>query len=282
MAMRQEWLNYLNQDKLYIKRAKVVLPYLVRQAKAGEPIYYSDLAREVDIPNPRNLNYVLGAIGNAIEMLNKGKKTQIPPIQCLVLSKSTNLPGEGFDGFLRISNFRKLTKSQKREVISSQLMIINTYSKWDWVLAQLNLEPVSINLAPLIKKACEMGFGGGESEHHRAFKVAIANDPYLIGLETLTGEVEYKLPSGDRLDILFKDNNLLIGVEVKSFISSDADILRGLFQCVKYIAVIEATQKSENQIPNARVILALQNRLPSELMQIKNILGIEVIDNIVI
>ena len=48
--------DLLNGEKLYLERAKVTLPYLVRQAKAGQTIYYSDLAKEVGIPNPRNLN----------------------------------------------------------------------------------------------------------------------------------------------------------------------------------------------------------------------------------
>jgi alkylated DNA nucleotide flippase Atl1 len=51
--------NILNGEKLYQKRAKTALPYLVRQAKAGQKIYYSDLAKEIGMPNPRNLNYVL-------------------------------------------------------------------------------------------------------------------------------------------------------------------------------------------------------------------------------
>ena len=40
-------------DKLYQTRAREVLPILVRQAEAGTPIFYSALAAEVGIPNPR-------------------------------------------------------------------------------------------------------------------------------------------------------------------------------------------------------------------------------------
>lgn len=38
----------LGGDKLYQKRARLTLPYLVRQAKAGQTIYYSDLAKELN------------------------------------------------------------------------------------------------------------------------------------------------------------------------------------------------------------------------------------------
>jgi len=69
-------------------------------------------------------------------------------------------------------------------------------------------------------------------------------------------------------------------VEVKSKKSSIEDIERGLFQCVKYGALIEATQMSEQLKPNSRIILALESRFPEELRRLKNILAIEVKDNL--
>jgi len=53
----------ISGEKLYQERARAALPLLVRQAQAGAPIFYSDLADELGMPNPRNLNYVLGSIG---------------------------------------------------------------------------------------------------------------------------------------------------------------------------------------------------------------------------
>ena len=73
----------ISGDKLYQTRARKVLPILVRQAEAGATIYYSSLAEEIGIPNPRNLNYVLGSIGTTMENLSKVWKTKVPPIQCL-------------------------------------------------------------------------------------------------------------------------------------------------------------------------------------------------------
>ncbi|MFZ4475369.1 MAG: hypothetical protein ACOYPR_09275, partial [Saprospiraceae bacterium] len=65
-----------------------------------------------------------------------------------------------------------------------------------------------------------------------------------------------------------------------SIISDTADILRGLFQCVKYKHLIEAEQIVLDEIPNSRIILALQGVLPDELVLVKNLLGIEVIENV--
>ncbi len=97
--------NFLEGEKLYQERARLTLPYLVRQAKAGQTIYYSDLAKEIDIPNPRNLNYVLGAIGNALIELGKKTESEIPPIQCVVINKQQELPGEGVGWFINSADF---------------------------------------------------------------------------------------------------------------------------------------------------------------------------------
>lgn len=90
----------ISGDKLYQERARAALPILARQAKAGSTLFYSDLAQELGMPNPRNLNYVLGSIGQTLEHLSKQWKKKIPPIQALVVNKSTGLPGEGVGWFL--------------------------------------------------------------------------------------------------------------------------------------------------------------------------------------
>lgn len=270
--------NLLSGDKLYLERARTTLPYLVRQAKAGKTIYYSDLALEINIPNPRNLNYILGAIGNALIKLD----SSIPPIQCLVINKHTNFPGDGIDGFIDKKNFSKLNRTQKSEILNRALAKIFSYSRWDWVLQQLELEPIRIDINQEIEKAKKIRGYGGESPFHLNFKNFVANNPSVISLPNHigTGQTEYILPSSDAIDIVFMDNNTKIGIEVKSKISDTADILRGFFQCVKYKSLIEAEQVVTNKQPDSRVVLVLEGQLPKELVSVKNILGIEVIDEI--
>jgi len=69
-------------------------------------------------------------------------------------------------------------------------------------------------------------------------------------------------------------------VEVKSETSNTNDILRGLFQCKKYEALIEAENCVNGIRKEIKVILALEKELPNELLPIKNILSVNVIDNI--
>lgn len=280
-ASKNVSFDLLEGNKLYLIRAKIVFPYLVRQAKSGRPIYYSELASEVGIPNARNLNYVLGAIGNALIKLGKKHKKEIPPIQCLVINKKYELPGEGFDGFMRKANFSKLNKAEKRKIIKIEQVKIYAFKNWDWVIEELGLSPVKLDINSALKEA-KKGRKGGEGEQHKRFKKFILNNPSVLGLgnSSLIGEEEYPLPSSDRIDIVFSNKGLKIGIEVKSQISNMADILRGLFQCVKYKHLIEAEQIVNDKLPNSRVILALQGKLPQELSLVRKLLGIEVIDNI--
>lgn len=274
--------DLLEGEKLYQKRARQALPLLVRQAKSQEPLYYSELAKEMDMPNARNLNYILGYIGRALLELAKREKTKdIPAINCLVVSKSSNLPGEGIDFFLPKKKFYGLPKNQQRRLLKQLLADIYHYKNWDWVLNKLGLEPYQGEYQKkLIKEAPKHGGkGGGESPEHLRFKNYIAQHPEYFGLPPdIIGQTEFELPSMDTVDVLFENGDELVGVEVKSKISDIYDLTRGLFQCIKYKALIDAFQVVNNNQPNSRVVLALETLLPKELVSIKNQLGIDVLE----
>ncbi len=272
----------ISGEKLYQKRARQALPLLVRQVRAVQSIYYSDLAHELGMRNPRNLNYVLGYIGTTIEDLSKSWGERIPPIQCLVVNKTTRLPGAGVGRFITGGNFRELPRRQQRMLVDEMEQQVFLYSKWDGVLAALKLSPIPTDFSRLVAQAAAFR-STGESEDHKYLKLYVAGHPESVGLDSnmAKGKIEYLLPSGDALDVFFQDKKDWIGIEVKSSLSNDSDITRGLFQCVKYRAVIEAVQASQGLDQNARVILVLESTLPEELIGLKNILGIEIVDKVV-
>jgi hypothetical protein len=267
-------------DKLYQQRARAALPLLVRQAKAQKTIYYADLAEELGIPNPRNLNFVLGSIGQSILQLERERGESIPPIQCLVVNQADGLPGEGVGFFIEKEEYKAMSKRQRRIVVDGQLQKVFAYAKWDSVLEAFSMQPATLDFSRLVRKAANCGRGGGESEHHKNLKEYVAAHPHFIGLATTVahGVTEYGLPSGDELDVLFREGDEWIGVEVKSLISGDDDLIRGLFQCVKYHAVLEALLLTKGLAPNIRTVLVTTRPLPAELLPLRNILGIEVIN----
>lgn len=272
----------ISGDKLYQQRARAAFPLLIRQAQAGVPIFYSDLAEELGMPNARNLNYVLGSVGQSLELLSKKWKTKIPPVQCLVVNKSTGLPGEGIGWFLvKKDDFAALPLRQKQAIVDAELQHIFSYSRWKEVLDAFELDPAKSDFRPLIAKS-KSGFGGGESKAHRDLKHFVAQNPKVVGLKfnSPIGATEYLLPSGDCLDVSFNGKSLWVAAEVKSSISGEGDIVRGLFQCIKYRAVMEAVLLSNALPQNAKAILVLESSLPQSLIPLRNILGVEVVEGV--
>jgi hypothetical protein len=72
----------------------------------------------------------------------------------------------------------------------------------------------------------------------------------------------------------------LIAVEVKAAIAPEADLIRGVFQCVKYEALLNAEAAATGSGVDVEVILALGGPLPSTIHQLANILGVRVVANV--
>ena len=268
-------------DSLYQRRARAALPILVRQAAAQQKINYENLAEELSM-RARNLNYVLGSVGTTLLGLGRKWDDEIPAIQCLVVNKATGLPGEGVDSFLlRGRTMGKLNRKQKHALVNAVLGNVFSYPKWPRVLKALKLMPVESS-ARLLVQAARTGRGAGESEEHRWLKNYIAGNSDSVGLSKAfaRGKTEFALPSGDCVDVVFSSELAWIAVEVKSLISDEGDITRGLFQCVKYRAVIDAWRGSEGEAVECRAILALGKKFPDVLIPLRNVLGVEVVENV--
>ncbi len=279
-----EVAKFIEGEKLYQERARRALPLLVRQALASQPIFYSDLANELEMPNPRNLNYVLFSIGQTLQEISTAWKDEIPPISCLVINKNTGLPGEGVGGFITDKgSFGKLPRKQQRAVIDMELHKIYAYPRWRDVLKYLGLEyKKNRDYSPLLDTLAKQHHGSGESPYHKQCKEFVSRNPQIVGLPKSVGigELEKSLPSGDIADVLFVHGKDWVIAEVKSKISDTVDIYRGLYQCVKYQAIAEAYQIEKGFQPSCRVALVLENDFPVELIQLKNLLGIEVIEKV--
>jgi hypothetical protein len=277
--------GFVGGTALYQQRAAQALPILVRQAKVHQPVFYKALADEMGIPFALNLNHVLGAIGDELNRLGEKWRVKIPPIQCLVINQQTGIPSRGFSSFVTDREaFLKGTPQQKRQIIDAMLADVFAFGRWDEVLAAVGLEPAKTrprNMPPL-PPPMEGGFGGGESEDHRRLKEYVAAHPEIVGLPAnlKRGETEFGLPSADCIDVLFRNGPAWIGAEVKSAISSEDDVVRGMFQYIKYRALIEAAQKYQLEAVNARVVLVLGKALPAKLLWAKNLFGTEIIEDV--
>lgn len=232
------------------------------------------------MPDPRNLNYVLGSVGKALESLSAQWKEEVPPIQNLVINKQTGLPGEGGGWFMtKKGDFRKLPR-KLQALVQAKLQNIFAYPKWLTVLEAFGLSAKLDNYTNVLSRAVSFR-GGGEGLQHRRLKEYVAAHPKVVQLPAAAGvgKAEFPLPSGDSLDVLFQVGDDWHTVEVTSAISRTNDIVRGMFQYVEYRgAVAEAYQATQGLPQSVRTIRVLEDALPVELVPMEHMPGIEIID----
>ncbi|MCC0035335.1 MAG: hypothetical protein H6887_08760 [Hoeflea sp.] len=260
-------------NKLYQQRAKKALPLLIQYAKARRIVTYSELAEKLDMPNPRNLNYVLGCVGRTLAGLATQNAQSIPKIQALVVAQSSGQPGKGIDGF-----FAKPSLQDRRAIIETEQHAAFDFHHWDEVLERLGVSPSPHRFGDLIQGAIEFG-GGGEGEDHRRLKEWIRDHPEIFNLRMpdLT-ETERKLASGDSLDVSFQTSNLWFAAEVKAVNSGEPDLTRGIFQIVKYKAIMKAECKVAGSRMTVDAKLVIESNLPPKLKTLARFLAVEVIE----
>ena len=120
-------------------------------------------------------------------------------------------------------------------------------------------------------------FGGeGEGVEHKTLKEYVHKNCERIlseisgqPVDVISREMECELPSGDRVDVTARNEEVIWHIEVKSRISTESDIRRGLYQCVKYKAVEEVRQRVDrsNGACEVKSLLVVENELSRELKE---------------
>lgn len=225
---------------------RIAIPVLVRWAKLGlTDKTYGDLIKEVWHTNTSSyIGSLLGDIEVVMrELRNVTGKQDIPSLNALCKKPKVGIPSDGFD--FVYPNYSKLSLPEKRVFVAGINNKAVEYKHWDWVLNELDLKPAVIFTEEELLEISKPVYGsGGEGKEHKAMKEYIAAHPETIGIKGVSAfDPEHPLPSGDRLDVYFElKNGDCVAVEVKPSTSPDDDISRGIFQCVKYKAVMEAVK----------------------------------------
>ncbi|UES55810.1 hypothetical protein GFK91_09440 [Roseibium aggregatum] len=261
--------------QLYQERARSALPLLIQFAKARRVVTYGKLASFLNMPNARNLNYVLGSVGRTLSELAQKRDFGIPRIQTLVVSKSNGQPGKGIDGF-----FDRQGLQDRAQLMREEQQSVFNFEGWDEVLEDLGLPPSSRQFGDQIKRARECNGGSGrEGDEHRALKEWICANPEFLGLKNPDlAETERKLASGDSLDVSFQASNKWVAVEVKASNANEADLTRGIFQIVKYKAVMNAELKVSNVQSEVCAVLVVENVVPLDLQELAGSLSVQFIE----
>lgn len=277
--------------------ARIALPLLVRHVlrqtdNVMKTITYSELAEKLDRRNkhgepwPRGLGQVLSRVSRIVELAGEDYSDPPPLLTSVVVLSSGQNAGLPSDGLKNEwPGYDSLPyEDRKARVMLEYSRVLSYGSRWNSVLRLAGLPEVSVPPDEVNRNG---GWGGGESQAHKALKLFVLKNPALFGapVDCWLQETEHALHSGDGLDVMFKSEKMWFGVEVKSRASEGNldDYRRGLFQVVKYRAVLEAQARIDHPAgpPLVRVILVLESRLPSELRHVAEMLDVPFIEEVV-
>ena len=286
MATRKDWLA--EGDTWAAAHARAGLPVLIALAESAGTMTYSEFLTEAARPlyqrEPRgyqNTAHVLRVIGRSLEQLSLEWGELVPPLTLLVISKNAGEASIGVDPFLEHyvdkTLHQDLTPENRAALIRRVRDDVYAYPHWDEVLAHFGQVPVEITLrhAP-IELPQPSPIEGGESEAHANLKHFVAAHPELfasIGIFGV-GSEEKLLLSADRVDVLFENADQALIVEVKPADADLGELTRGLFQCVKYMAVLRATYDLAARLVNVRAVLVTPQPIPARLRAAAERLGV--------
>jgi hypothetical protein len=266
-----------NVKHLASKGAPIAMAMLLRAVNKSNPfITYLSVAKELekqfDIPKvfPLHIGNVAGEMMNSILAVYPKA-----PLINVLICRSNGVPGGGAGDYLTkryndplLHDWSTVPMRNKRELVERERQKILSYPNWDQLVKNVfgRIPPLRIDLSTDKARDYEPGRGGeAESPEHKRLKRWVHDNPNEIGIRQIPTykEMEQRLLSGDEVDVAFRCGATYYVVEVKSKRSNEADLERGIYQCIKYRAVRCAELGSEKS--DVVAILVTEEPLPQNL-----------------
>jgi hypothetical protein len=275
--------------------ARQMFPLLVWCAQQGKKITYGQMDTELQRRGwGHHVNVVVyghpaGAVGNACIEIEREIGEKIPPLNALIVNAKSGIPGTGCDYYLATyldkNRSRSLTDAQRKAMAEETMEEVWRFQKWDEILNRCGLKPIRGDIPSLHsnspkKTPRKRGWSTEpESAEHHALKKWVAENPQVLGSKITygNGKTEWLFASADRVDVMFEHKDGCMAVEVKAANANDADLERGIYQCVKYRALLRAELKAEGKIPNGSSQLIIEAQLSSILQALADLLGVRVV-----
>lgn len=277
-------INTVVKTKRTRDNVRLMIPVLIHWAKTGQNRRtYGELTHAIGKTKFSGIGHSLYAVQEVINKLSEETGREIPTLNSLCKNSKSMLPAEGFE-YIE-ANYNKWKEKAKRIFVEGLDSKAISYEYWDWVLKKLDLKPYeAFTSEELDKIKNPLTSCGGEGKEHKNLKEYISEHPEVIGYKNVVlVETERTLPSGDRVDVYIElSDGAQIAVEVKSKDASDNDILRGIFQCIKYASVMEAMRNLESQNYEIETLLVTTGHLSDMNRKIADELNIEYVEDLVL
>ena len=280
--MAIDWDKYVNPKATWSRRtAPMALEVLLDSAKVpGTTLTYERLAHvmferygEKVMHNKQHYARALGGAAFAIRGEAKAAGISVPPITVIVVSKAHGFASDGVNTFVMRLQDGKYdeTDPRRQKILAEEQQKVWDYGEEGWTAIQ-----VMLGQKPVKRKASKKGDttlpppprgGKGEGDQHKALKAwVLANpDKFLeFGLFPEGGNEEY-LQSGDSVDAMLWNGAMRLAVEVKPGKSLEQEMIRGIFQCVKYRHTINAEYLVDSKrMPGNSILVSTRPLSPKE------------------
>jgi hypothetical protein len=264
--------------------------WLIAAALDGATMTYGQvkqrLENEADFSTvfATRIGLVAGELMNRIQQV----EADAPLINVLVVNQQDRLPSKGAGSFmatrfrnpqLSAEDYKKRHPAKWRDYFERAAAEVYAYSPAQWsalytrVFGQTLPEAMIAAQRDKRHDGNEDDFGagagkygaGGEGKYHKALRLWITENPHKVRriFATARTETEFCLDSGDRIDSVYHLADRTVVLEVKSRISNDVDLRRGVYQCIKYRAV-KAAMDVREQVP-VEAILVTEAKVSGEI-----------------
>ena len=251
--------------------------WLISTAKERKTLTYGEAKRRLETECgfytivTTNMGYVAGT---AMDEILKHDPTA-PLLNVLLVRADTRLPGDGVNGYL-CKRFLEANSGDirnnpefRKNIVQKAAQYVYAYTGWDDLYRQIfgnNPDPTTIETT---EERDGIFYGRrGEGDNHKRLRLWVKNNPGKLKNEyrKVKAETEVKLLSGDRVDVVYYAEKKTVAIEVKSRDSNWADLRRGIYQCIKYRAVLGA-QVLQQSIP-VHSLLVTEEELDGGLKQL--------------
>ena len=259
--------------------------WLVHAAKSRTTVTYGQARSRLELECGFGTIFTVrtGIVAGAAMNRLLAQVPQIPLLNVLLVQATTGLPGSGAVGYLakRYPNRRWLRGEvacrdrRWRNLIEEEASRVYAYRRWEIVYKQVYGSLLPVPVREEVRGSNRRHSGrGGEGPNHRALRLKVTGNPSLVrrGLRPEGTDTEVDLRSGDRVDVVSIIGDRTVAMEIKSKDSDWTDLRRGVYQCVKYRAVLAAQDIRRD--PAVECWLVTESPLPGDLKDLARQLGV--------
>lgn len=239
-----------------------------------------------------HVGHVAGALMHRIHKV----EPSAPLINVLVVNQGDGQPSDGAGAFMaKRFGIKKLAEEHAKEnypdlweeTFSRAAAEVYSYSAEEWATLYGRVFEEPLPIAKIEKDRSRRKEGteedglqyntrrrgkGGEGPHHKSLREWVTKNPTHVhkSFAMARAETEVDLLSGDRVDAVYYCGDRIIVLEVKSRISNEIDLRRGVYQCVKYRAVKKAMDVRDDPPIEAYLVTEIdpKTEMPNELKEL--------------